>query len=108
MREHTIIHRDLKPSNILLNSQGLAKISDFGMSNKLQKDGFESFEGTYMYMSPERLRGDTHSFDSDIWSAGILLAECAMGKYPFVLQRKLIGVTRTDHAPSSSLRIFCF
>jgi len=47
------------------------------------KDVYTTFQGTQLYMSPERLRGEEHSFNSDIWSLGVTLAECAIGKFPF-------------------------
>jgi mitogen-activated protein kinase kinase 1 len=39
--------------------------------------------GTVTYMSPERIKGDEYSFDSDIWSLGLTLVECALGRYPY-------------------------
>jgi serine/threonine protein kinase len=85
-----IIHRDIKPSNILLNKSGEAKISDFGLSKQMTAsiNAFHSFHGTYMYMSPERLKTDDYGFDSDIWSLGVSIAECAVGKFPYNLKRK--------------------
>jgi len=87
-----ILHRDIKPSNILLKRDGMAKISDFGMSKQLnaQIQAFKTFIGTYVYMSPERLKGTEHSFESDIWSMGVSIAECAVGTFPFDM--KQLGV----------------
>jgi mitogen-activated protein kinase kinase 1 len=42
-----------------------------------------SWVGTLTYMSPERLKGDMYRSDTDIWSLGIVLVECAFGKYPY-------------------------
>ncbi|KAL0476672.1 mitogen-activated protein kinase kinase [Acrasis kona] len=84
--EKSIVHRDLKPPNILINSQGIAKIADFGMAGQKEgvtRDNWVTFQGTYAYMSPERIRGEAHSFDSDIWALGVTLAQCALGKFPF-------------------------
>ncbi|KAL9647816.1 hypothetical protein ABK040_015302 [Willaertia magna] len=78
-----IIHRDIKPANILINKKGVVKLTDFGMSQQSQTKMFKTFQGTYFYMSPERLRGANHSFDSDIWSLGVSIAECATGSLPF-------------------------
>lgn len=68
--ELRVIHRDIKPSNILLNSQGELKISDFGVSGQLTASvsKCQSWVGTVTYMSPERIGGDSYSFQSDIWS----------------------------------------
>ncbi|KAL0479071.1 hypothetical protein AKO1_007893 [Acrasis kona] len=84
-----IVHRDIKPANVLLNKDGQAKISDFGMSKQLTASlqAFKTFQGTFMYMSPERLKGEEHSFDSDIWSLGVSIAECAIGRFPFDLEQ---------------------
>ncbi|KAL9654270.1 hypothetical protein ABK040_010302 [Willaertia magna] len=93
--EKNIIHRDIKPANILINSKGILKIADFGMSGfwlkskleEIQKTAkFDTFCGTYIYMSPERIRGQSHSFDSDIWSLGLTVAQLCMGFFPFILK----------------------
>lgn len=79
------VHRDLKPSNICLNANGMAKITDFGISKEL-KDSFgkcRSYVGTVTYMSPERIRAEPYSIESDIWGLGLTLMECAIGKFPY-------------------------
>jgi len=79
-----IIHRDIKPSNILINSNGDVKIADLGVSGRLGRHvhNKDTFVGTVHYMSPERVLGQKHSFDSDVWSVGFTLMECALGHYP--------------------------
>jgi serine/threonine protein kinase len=80
-----LIHRDIKPSNILINKAGQVKISDFGVSGQLAHTLSQcaSWVGTVTYMSPERIRGSSYSYDSDIWSLGLALLECALGHYPY-------------------------
>ncbi|KAJ4950362.1 hypothetical protein NE237_027194 [Protea cynaroides] len=80
-----IIHRDLKPSNLLINHTGAVKITDFGVSIIMEStsDQANTFVGTYNYMSPERITGSKHSYKSDIWSLGLVLLECATGKFPY-------------------------
>ncbi|KAJ7017044.1 Pkinase-domain-containing protein [Mycena alexandri] len=80
---HRIIHRDIKPSNILCNSSGDIKLCDFGVSGELVNSIANTFVGTSIYMSPERIQGATYSVKSDIWSLGITLIELTVGQFPF-------------------------
>lgn len=89
---HRIIHRDIKPSNILINSHGLIKICDFGVSGKLINSIANTFVGTSHYMSPERIQGAPYSVKSDTWSLGITLLELAMGRFPFPPEGKTLAI----------------
>ncbi|KAL0573240.1 MAP kinase kinase (MEK) [Marasmius crinis-equi] len=80
---HHIIHRDIKPSNILLNSEGDVKLCDFGVSGELINSLANTFVGTSIYMSPERIQGAEYSIRSDVWSLGITIVELAHGRFPF-------------------------
>ncbi|GBG30363.1 Mitogen-activated protein kinase kinase 1 [Hondaea fermentalgiana] len=79
------IHRDIKPSNLLLNGKGEVKISDFGIVRDVSEDqtNVNTFVGTMVYMSPERINGEPYSFASDVWSLGLTLMTCALGAFPF-------------------------
>ncbi|XP_060205356.1 mitogen-activated protein kinase kinase 6-like [Lycium barbarum] len=84
--ERRVIHRDIKPSNLLVNHKGEVKITDFGVSAMLassmgQRD---TFVGTYNYMAPERISGSTYDYKSDIWSLGMVILECAIGRFPYI------------------------
>ncbi|KAK9275323.1 hypothetical protein L1049_022586 [Liquidambar formosana] len=83
--EKHIVHRDFKPSNLLINHRGEVKITDFGVSAILASTSGQAntFVGTYNYMSPERITGGKYGSKSDIWSLGLVLLECATGKFPY-------------------------
>ncbi len=82
-----VIHRDIKPSNILVNKKGFLKIADFGVSGKIDCTiaCLSSWVGTMTHMSPERLWGEPYYADTDIWSLGLIILECALGHFPFWL-----------------------
>ena len=79
------VHRDLKPSNVLINSQGIVKLTDFGLARAMgdSQAMCATFVGTYKYMSPERIVNKEYGFASDIWSLGLTLIECATAGYPY-------------------------
>ena len=86
-KEKKIIHRDLKPSNILVNSKGEIKIADFGVSTMVEGSWAQkkTMIGTYIYMAPERIDADSYTLNSDIWSLGIIVMECLLGYYPYII-----------------------
>ena len=78
------MHRDVKPGNVLLSSRGEAKLSDFGIAKNVSEDASaQTMVGTFRYMSPERLRGEDYSYESDCWSMGMVLLEAARGRPVF-------------------------
>ncbi|MTV81100.1 Stk1 family PASTA domain-containing Ser/Thr kinase [Secundilactobacillus folii] len=84
--EHNIIHRDLKPQNILIDEQGTAKITDFGIAVAMSENSLTQTNtvlGSVHYLSPEQARGGMATKKSDIYSLGIILYELLTGTVPF-------------------------
>ena len=80
-----VTHRDIKPSNILLSRDGSIKIADFGVSGNMEDsvDPLKTWVGTLSYMCPDRINGSPYFSDTDIWSIGIMMMECAQGSFPY-------------------------
>jgi eukaryotic-like serine/threonine-protein kinase len=79
-----IIHRDVKPGNIMLASNGLAKITDFGIARAGEAMTITGqVVGTPNYMSPEQVLGKPLDGRSDLFSVGVILYEMVTGERPF-------------------------
>lgn len=90
MHSAGLVHRDLKPSNMLLNSECIMKLADFGLARSLAHDEssdppiVSDYIATRWYRAPEILLGSTsYTFAVDIWSAGCILAEILTEKVLF-------------------------
>ncbi|MDH6364286.1 beta-lactam-binding protein with PASTA domain [Enterococcus sp. PF1-24] len=84
--EYRIIHRDLKPQNVLINEDGVVKITDFGIAIALSDTSLtqtNSMLGSVHYISPEQARGGMATKQSDIYAVGIILYEMLAGEVPF-------------------------
>ena len=81
-----IIHRDIKPQNVLIKDDGTVKITDFGIatvSDSLQLTQADTVLGSVHYLAPELARGESASFQSDIYSLGICFYELLTGEVPY-------------------------
>lgn len=84
--EAYIIHRDIKPQNIMIEDNGLVKITDFGIAmalNSTQLTQTNSVMGSVHYLPPEQANGKGSTIKSDIYSLGILMYELLAGSVPF-------------------------
>jgi len=81
-----IVHRDVKPQNVLIDEEGSAKVTDFGIARSLEEEGLTvagRVLGTTDYVSPEQALGHDVNGQSDIYSLGIVLYEMLVGDVPF-------------------------
>ncbi|KAL1923627.1 uncharacterized protein VTP21DRAFT_8607 [Calcarisporiella thermophila] len=90
LHERDIIHRDIKGANILVDNKGCVKISDFGISKKIEDDiltasgaARPSFKGSVFWMAPEVVKQTQYTNKADIWSLGCLVIEMLSGDHPW-------------------------
>ncbi len=81
-----LIHRDVKPQNVLLNADGQAKMTDFGIARSIDVQGVTitgTILGTSEYIAPEQARGEQVDAQTDVYSMGVVLYELLTGGVPF-------------------------
>ncbi|KAJ7449849.1 ste11-like protein [Mycena latifolia] len=90
LHERDIIHRDIKGANILVDNKGGIKISDFGISKKVEDNLLTgnrmhrpSLQGSVFWMAPEVVKQSGHTRKADIWSVGCLVVEMLTGEHPW-------------------------
>lgn len=82
---HHVIHRDVKPQNVLIDHEGTAKVTDFGIARTLEEEGLTAdgrVLGTTDYVSPEQALGRPVNGQSDLYSLGVVLYEMLTGELP--------------------------
>lgn len=110
-----IIHRDIKGANILIDIKGTAKISDFGISKKVdqgedkdQKSSRRaSLQGSVFWMAPEVVKQTAYTKKADIWSVGCLIVEMFTGKHPFPKFSQMQAIFKIGTHTSPEIPVGC-
>jgi len=105
-----IVHRDIKPGNILLTPAGRVMLADFGIAkavNTTESDltNQNIMMGTAKYLSPEQVRGKPLDGRADIYSLGLVLYECLVGRVPFIGESDVdTALARVQREPTNLLK----
>jgi eukaryotic-like serine/threonine-protein kinase len=93
-----IVHRDYKPENVLVNGDGVSKLTDFGIAAR--SGGFAAAAGTLRYAAPEQMAGAVSTPAGDIYAATATFYECLTGRPPFRGEAEdLLDKHRTEPVP---------
>jgi beta-lactam-binding protein with PASTA domain/predicted Ser/Thr protein kinase len=103
-----VIHRDFKPQNVIVDDEGRAKVTDFGIARAGASDMTQtgSIMGTAQYLSPEQAQGHAVTARSDLYSIGIILYELLTGRVPFEADSAVtIALKQVNEAPLPPTRL---
>ncbi|QSL65154.1 hypothetical protein MERGE_002459 [Pneumocystis wakefieldiae] len=109
-----IIHRDIKGANILVDNKGGIKISDFGISKKVEanllsmtRNQRPSLQGSVYWMAPEVVKQTLYTRKADIWSLGCLIVEMFTGEHPFPKMNQLQAIFKIGQYVSPDIPEHC-
>ncbi len=105
--EQGLVHRDVKPQNVILDADGRAKVTDFGIAHAVDVDGLTitgTIMGTSNYIAPEQARGQPVDEQTDIYSLGCVLYELLAGEVPFDGDNFVAVAMRHVNDPVPSVR----
>jgi tRNA A-37 threonylcarbamoyl transferase component Bud32 len=105
--DHGLVHRDVKPQNVLLNGDGGAKVTDFGIARSLDVDRGVTQTGTVLgtsnYIAPEQASGQPVDAHTDVYSLGVVLYEMLTGELPFPGEHFVAVAMKHIQEPSPSV-----
>jgi serine/threonine protein kinase len=104
--EQGLVHRDVKPQNVLLNGDGRAKVTDFGIARSVDVDGMTqtgTVLGTSNYIAPEQASGQPVDAHSDVYALGVVLYELLAGDVPFPGESFVAVAMKHMHEPAPNL-----
>jgi eukaryotic-like serine/threonine-protein kinase len=101
-----LVHRDVKPQNVLLNGDGRAKVTDFGIARSVDVEGMTetgTILGTSNYIAPEQASGQPVDAQTDVYALGVVLYELLAGEVPFPGENFVAVAMKHVHEPPPNL-----
>ncbi|XP_057785162.1 mitogen-activated protein kinase kinase kinase 1-like [Salvia miltiorrhiza] len=106
LHDQGVVHRDIKCANILVDTNGLVKLADFGLAKATKLNDVKSCKGTVFWMAPEVVRSQGYGLPADIWSLGCTVLEMLTRRFPYgdfecMQAMYRIGKGKRPHIPDS-------